>query len=285
MAQKSVPLLGTHLSIAHGYMQTIHDAQMLDCNAIQMFTHSARSWNAKNIAPDEKKEFIAEKHKLGLTVISHASYLINIGSPKSATLNHSQALLSKELEYCHELAIPYLVLHPGACLESDITICINQIAQTLDHVLSTHTGNTMILLENMAGQGSTIGARFEELAEIRQRTHHKKRIGFCLDTCHAFSAGYAFDTKKNYENFMGTIDKTIGIDHIKIIHINDSATPYDSHKDRHEHIGKGTIPLLSFSLIMNDQRFSTIPKILETPKDANFEFDKKNLTLLRSLIQ
>ena len=163
-----------------------------------------------------------------------------------------------------------------------------QIADLLQQALfATKECDVMVLLETMAGQGYTIGAQFENLAFIRQHIAAKSRIGFCVDTCHIFAAGHKFDTKESYLSLMHEIDKTLGISHIKLFHVNDSKKDLGSKVDRHEHIGEGKIPLAAFSLLLHDTNFINVPKILETPKERDREAqdDIKNIEKLKSLLK
>ena len=176
-----------------------------------------------------------------------------------------------------------LVLHPGANLDGDIAESLLLVAQTLDEILEKVPGKTKILLENMAGQGSTICSTFEQLATVRSKSHHKKRIGVCFDTCHAFAAGYDFRSEKTYEAMWKEFDNTVGIEHIHAIHLNDSKKGLGSHVDRHESIGKGELGLKSFELLMNDKRFFDVPKLLETPYETLEDYIP-NLKTLRKLL-
>lgn len=279
-------LVGAHMSISGGLDKSIERGESIGCTAIQIFTHSNRQWHIAPLNQGQREAFLEkQKNSFIETVIAHASYLLNIGSPNQATRNQSIKTLTKELDRCHELGIKSLVLHPGAHLTSSKEECLVTIAQSLDKALEEAEGSTMILLENMAGQGSVVGDTFEDLAAIRGLTHHKKRIGFCVDTCHAYAAGYHFSTPKTYVEFWEQIDALIGLEHVKAMHLNDSKTICGSHVDRHEHIGKGSLGLEPFKLIMNDARFRDIPKILETPKETDeLQSDAKNLETLKELI-
>lgn len=278
-------LLGAHMSIAGGLHNALTAGESIDCTAIQLFTHSNRQWALKPLTAQEIERYLdCLKDSPIQIVIAHASYLLNIGSPNIATRTRSTQALIEELERCQHLKIPYLVLHPGAALTSSPEECMQHISDQINQVLEAVPGNSMILLENAAGQGSTVGSTFEQLAQIRKNIHHKTRIGICFDTCHAFVAGYNFSTRKSYTEMWDQFDTIIGLEHLKVIHLNDSKKGLNSHVDRHDHIGAGKIGLEAFKLIMNDIRFSKIPKILETPKDKNLEHDIENLTTLKNLL-
>lgn len=281
---KKTLLLGAHISIAGGFEQAIIRGESIGCTAIQIFTKSNRQWNAKPI-PQETSTLFKEAVRASSiqTVIAHAAYLINIGSPHNETRNKSIQSLMQELHRCQQLTIPYLVLHPGSRGSSSSKECLTAIAQALNQVLDTVPGTTMILLETMAGQGSNVCYHFEQLASVYELCHHKDRIGICFDTCHAFAAGYDLTTQSSYQETWKRFDHILGLDLLKAIHINDSKKGCGARVDRHEHIGKGMIGNECFQLLFNDTRFFTIPKILETPKDSLAD-DLRNIQHIESLI-
>ncbi len=284
MNKKKTLLLGAHMSVSGGYEQALIRGESIGCTTIQIFTKSNRQWHAK---PIEEHDALAFKEALRQSsiksVIAHASYLINLGSSQKATEEKSVIALIDELERCELLGIKALVLHPGSTGTFTKEEGIKQIGNNLNKALEQTTSSTMILLENMAGQGSAVGSTFEELGLIRHNTHHKKRIGFCFDTCHVFAAGYDISSPDSYNAVWDSFDALIGLEHLKAMHINDSKQKLCSHKDRHEHIGKGHIGLKGFEYLMNDPRLIDIPKILETPKET-LEDDLKNLQVLKGLI-
>lgn len=278
-------LLGAHLSIGGGLEQSLIVAQTIHCTCVQIFTHSNRQWHLAPLTQQDIDLFKQTQKETGIaTAVTHCSYLINIASPKKNVLMLSIKTLSQELARCQELGIPYLVIHPGACLQSSVDDGIAHVVEALDRACKENPGPCMILLENMAGQGSTLGATFEQLATIRAASGYKKRIGFCLDTCHMFAAGYDFTTPASYQKCMQHIDKTIGLNAIKVIHLNDSKGDQNSHVDRHTNIGDGKIGLTAFKLLMNDPRFFGISKILETPHDETLKACVRDLSTLKSLV-
>jgi deoxyribonuclease-4 len=288
MNKSSKPLLGAHLSVAGGLHNAIHLAQELDCTAVQIFTHSNRQWAFKLPTLEAAQEFInAQKASSVQTVVVHASYLMNPASPEESSRKKAVHMLKMELEACALLKIPYLVLHPGSRLDSELKTALSNCAQTINQALAQDdTGSTKILIENMAGQGSVIGSTLEELQEIYHHITHKDRVGFCFDTCHAFAAGYDFaTTQEAYVAFWKKFDALLGREKLHVIHVNDSLKPLGSRVDRHTDIGKGKIAVDAFSYIMNDDEFRKVAKIIETPKGLGLEEDKKNLDLLRSLIK
>lgn len=279
------PLLGAHMSIAGGLYKAIERGESINCSAIQIFTKSNRQWHAKELLKEDIKLFIKTWQASATVsiVVAHASYLINIGSPKNDIATKSATALYDELKRAESLQIPYLILHPGASLGTNEIECLDRITTQLDHVLQYATGQTKITLEVMAGQGSNIGYTFEQLAYIRNKATYKNYIGICFDTCHAWAAGYVFNTPNSYKNLWEHFDKIIGLDHLHVIHLNDSKAALKSRKDRHAHIGEGTLGLEAFQLILNDTKLKNVPKILETPKDSLAD-DEKNLEILRKLI-
>lgn len=284
MYKKSV-LLGAHMSIAGGFARAIERGESIGCTCIQIFTKSNQQWHAKALDEQEVAAFKQKQHASAIkTVIVHASYLINIGSDKEEIYKKSVAALAIELQRCHALNIPYLVLHPGSRGESTLEECLQQISAALDSVLEENPGKTMILLENTAGQGSSVGNTFEQLATIRKHATHKTRIGFCFDTCHAFAAGYDFTDTKKYHALWRKFDEVIGLTHLKAMHLNDSKKECDSHVDRHEFIGKGKLGLETFSLIMNDPHLEDVPKILETPANELADY-RLDMDILEKLLK
>lgn len=278
-------LLGAHVSISGGFDQAIHRAVELGCNTMQIFLKSNRQWAARPINQQEIEQFKkAQIESSVCIVVAHSTYLVNIGAPDNEINRKSVACLRLELERCGKLGIPYLVIHPGAYLQSSQEECIEIIIKNLNAILAHDHGTTMILLENTAGQGTTVGFTFEQLAYIMKQVTQPERIGICLDTCHAFVAGYDFRTTETYQVFMQHIDATVGIERLKVIHINDSKKGLGSRVDRHEHIGKGQIGLEVFRLIVNDPRLYKIPKILETPDEPEGA-DRQNMAIIQKLVK
>jgi len=283
MKEKKI-LLGAHITIGKGLAKAIEYGQEIGCTAIQIFTKSNRSYFVKKLNAEEIQAFKETKKNSDIKcVITHTSYLINVGSKNADTEKKSVSSLKEELSRCELLGIPYLVLHPGSHLGAGEEKCIKKIAKNLDIVLEKATGKTKILLENMAGQGTSVGYKFEHLKQIRDLCKYKKLIGVCFDTCHAYAAGYDFSDPQSYKETFKKFGQILGLTRLMAIHLNDSKTELGSRKDRHENIGKGKIPLKAFELIMKDKRFSQIPKILETPVDKNFTQYKRELKLLKKL--
>lgn len=277
-------LLGAHMSIAGGLELSYHRAEEIGCTAMQIFTKSNRQWRATNLTDETIRLFHATQHTSRIQeTIAHASYLINLGTADQTIHTQSIQALKQELVRCYQLTIPYLVLHPGSRGITDEQSCLNRISDSLNFVLSSTPGTTRILLENMAGQGSSVCYSFDQLGYIIKKSEFPNRIGVCFDTCHAFAAGYAFSTSSQYTQMWQEFNELIGIHALYVIHVNDSKKENGSRVDRHEDIGKGKIGLKAFEFIMNDTALSGIPKILETPR-ATLEDYLSNMRILRDLV-
>jgi len=280
------PLIGAHISIAGGLEQALYRGASIGCTAIQIFTHSNRSWIMPPLDDAQIDVFFQAKKETGITSIAvHASYLINLASPKQLVYSRSIQALCDELARCELLKIPFLVLHPGSPLGETAEYGITRISEALATIFTTVPHhNTLLLLENMAGQGYTLGSRLEELAAIHTAIADRKRLGFCIDTCHAFAAGYSFTDPSSYQQFWNTCHTILGKKSVQLIHVNDSQGAYNSRVDRHADIGKGNIGIQAFSALINDPSLMHIPKILETPHNSLAD-DQRNLECLRSLLK
>ena len=272
------------MSIAGGLSEALTRGASINCTAIQIFTKSNRQWAPKEPTQEEIDLFVKTQEETGIAqVLAHASYLINMGSPDPDIHRKSVIAATKELKVCEDLKIPFLVIHPGSYTTSTPEQAIIAIAQGIEKIMHHVPGSSMILLETMAGQGTVVGRTFKELAAIRELISEKHRIGICLDTCHVFAAGYDIATEEGYTSLWKDFDKTIGLSHLKAFHLNDSKKERGSCVDRHEDIGKGEIGLEGFRFLMNDERFFSLPKILETPK-ADLLDDARNMATLKKLL-
>lgn len=284
MHSKKTILLGAHMSITGGFEQAIYRGESIGCTAIQIFTKSNRQWHAKEITDQEallfKNSMSASSIKM---VIAHATYLINLGSPNKLTAEKSTIALTEELRRCDQLNIPYLVVHPGSHVGSGEAACIQQVIESINYALEQANNNVTLLLETMAGQGTSICYQFESIAAIINACNFPHKIGVCLDTCHVFVAGYDFRDQKTYKELWHKFDTIIGFKKLKAIHLNDSKKELGSRVDRHTDIGKGHLGLEAFRLIMNDKNLIGIPKILETPK-TTLDEDRHNMETLYELI-
>jgi deoxyribonuclease IV len=281
-------ILGAHMSIAGGYFRAVELAHENGCDCVQLFTKNNNQWRAKDLADADAEKFQSALARLGIRhPIAHDSYLINLASPDPALWTKSLDALVIELLRAEKLGIPYLVTHPGAYTDSCESQGLERIVAALDAAHRQTAGITArVLLENTAGQGTCLGWRFEHLGEILRGVAERERLGVCLDTCHALAAGYPLESRLQYEATIAALDRAVGLDYVKAIHLNDSKHPLGSRVDRHEHIGRGKLGLDSFRHLLNDRRFRDTPMYLETPKEqeAGEEMDVVNLRVLRGLI-
>lgn len=280
--------LGAHMSMAGGFDKAIERGLRAGCQTIQIFTKSNNQWAAPPISKEQVALFSQAVEESQVSpVFSHCAYLINVGSPKKEVFEKSKQALVVEVERATTLGLSFVILHPGAHLESGEAACIKQIATAVASVLKQTKGSSVkILYEISAGQGTTVGHRFDQLAELLERTGMPERTGICLDTCHLFAAGYDLRTKAAYEKTFKEFDRVVGLKKVQVVHLNDSKKELGCRVDRHEHIGKGQIGLEGFRCLMNDPRLRHLPMVLETPKDEEtLAEDIMNLKLLRSLVK
>ena len=282
-----IPLLGSHVPTIGGVSTAIERGVGIGCTAIQIFVKNNMQWFAKPLPEADAKAFAEHplRGKLG-SVVAHAGYLINLGV--EGTENHEKSLrsLSDELLRCEQLGIRSLVLHPGSHLGKGVAEGTACVARNLDLLHAEHPGlKVRIALETTAGQGACLGAKFEEIAEILSAVKAPERLEVCLDTAHAFAAGYDLSAPKGAERTFGEFDRTIGLKRLTILHINDSKAALGSRVDRHDNLGKGKIGLETFRWIMNAPELSGIPKILETPKGKDLAEDVEAMALLRSFLK
>jgi deoxyribonuclease-4 len=276
--------LGAHMSIAGGLPTALERGKATGCSIIQLFLKNQVQWAAKPLKQEEIAEFKRLQAATGIhTVFAHSTYLINLCSPVDDEWKRSVNAFHDELERAEALGLPYVVVHPGSHKGAGVEAGIARIVDALDELHRRTQGyRVQILLENNAGAGNMIGSRFEELQAILNRIGDPERIGFCLDTCHLFAAGYDIRTESAYESTMAAFDRIVGLHRVKAFHLNDAKKGLGSGLDRHEHIGQGQIGVDAFSFLLNDPRVASLPMSLETPKD-NDESDPKNLALLSSL--
>lgn len=261
-------------------------ADVLGIGSCQLFSKNERQWLAKPLDPGVVDHFHQEVERSGIRdLVIHDSYLINLASPKDDILAKSMTAFQDELERSDLLGVPYLVTHPGAHTGSGTEAGIAQFAASLNRIFDFVPDNrTITCLETTAGQGTTLGRTFEELAAIIDLVEAKDRVGICLDTCHIFAAGYEIRTPDGYAATMEQFGSLIGFGKLKVVHLNDSKNPLGSFKDRHDHIGDGEIGLEGFRNLVNDSRFDGMIGILETEKDDGNEHDLRNLATLKDLV-
>jgi deoxyribonuclease IV len=277
-------LLGAHMSISGGVFNAIEHGLNTGCASIQIFTKNNNQWRAKPLADEEIEKFLTAQKESGISpVVAHTAYLINLATPGDEIYQKSLAALIDEIERADKLKIADLVLHPGSPLDQGVEYGMKKIIDSLNYCIEkTPDAKTRVALECTAGQGSHLGFKFEQIAEMIDGVEDKNRVSVCVDTCHIFAAGYDIRTKDAYEATVAAFKKIIGLKYLKVIHLNDSIKALGSRVDRHTHIGQGEIGKDAFRFIMQDERFDSIPKLLETPKDGEeYEADKKNLAILR----
>lgn len=277
--------IGAHMSVAGGFENSISSGLEIGCEAVQIFVKSNRSWTTREVNPDEFETF--KKARSDQTNISsifcHGTYLVNLAAEDNAVLQKSITCFELEYDLSTKLGLDYLVFHPGAPKKMGVEKGIAQIAKSLNNITTKFPDSPVrILLENTAGQGSTIGRTFVELKEILDKLDEQKRYGVCFDTCHAFCAGYDISKEDTYEKVMKDFDNEIGLDRLLAFHINDSENEAGSNRDRHAHIGEGLIGVEGFRWLINDARFTDHPGALETPDSEKFPQDIEKLKGLRA---
>lgn len=278
---------GAHMSISGGLAKAFARGESVGCEAMQIFSKSERQWAAKPILPEDAAAFRAEQARSGIgPVVVHDSYLINLAAPADELWEKSIAAFAHELERCQQLGIPYIVTHPGAHTGSGEEAGLQREAVALERLFAEGVGgDTMVLLETTAGQGSCLGNRFEHLARLFELLPgHHARLGVCVDTCHIFAAGYDIRDAERYAATFAELDRVVGLANVRCFHLNDSQKDLGSRVDRHAPIGQGCIGQEAFRLLVNDPRFHGLPMIIETPKGDDMAEDRENLGLLRSLV-
>lgn len=274
-------LVGAHTSASGGSQNALYEGRDIGATTIQLFTSNQKQWNGRKIAEEEITLWEKALSETGIqNVMSHDSYLINLGSPSPEALDKSKKAFRDEIERCHLLKIPYLNFHPGAATGSSEEQCLETIAESLlemEKIL--HKGNTRLLLETTAGQGTSVGNRFEHLNFIIQAVHKKIPIGVCIDTCHIFAAGYDIRTEEAWKKTLSQFDEIVGLNHLFAFHLNDSMKPLGSRVDRHAGLGEGEIGLECFKFLMTHPKVKHLPKYLETP--VGLDGWKKEIALLK----
>jgi deoxyribonuclease-4 len=273
-------LLGAHEPIAGGVSRAFERAEADGADCLQIFTRNARGWAAKPLEDDEVARFRGEARRTGKPVAAHSSYLINLCSPDPEIRRKSWSALADELGRCERLGIAGLIFHPGSHPEEAEGIRV--VAEGMTRALEKVPGKVRLLVENTAGQGTALGWRFEHLAAIRAAvpSPHRRRVGVCVDTCHAFAAGYDISTEDGYDRTLRDLDRAVGLSNVRAFHLNDSKKGLGCRVDRHEHIGEGALGVETFRRLVNDARFAAVPGFVET--DSRW---KENIAVLRSLVR
>jgi len=279
--------LGAHLGTTDGLAEAVREGRKIGCDSLQIFSKSPRMWSGPPIAPAAAEEFrrAVEAERIRATAVHHG-YLANLASPKAFVLKRSRTAFLDEARRADLLGVDGLIFHPGAHLGSGIETGIHTIAASLKGILEkTPESRVRFLLENAAGQGTTIGSRFEELAAVLAEVDRPDRLGVTLDTCHLFAAGFDFRDEHRYGELVDHVDKVLGWATVRAFHLNDAKAPLGSHLDRHENIGKGQIGAEGFRPLVNDARWRETPGYLETPLDENgYSLYAAGLRTLRSLL-
>ena len=276
--------IGAHVSISGSLDMAVDNAVERECNAFQIFTRNPRSWFAKDLDPDQVKKFKEKLQKSRIdrmATCAHMPYLPNLSSPDEDGYQKSIKSMTQEIERCHELGIPYLVTHLGSHKGSGEENGIRRLVGALNKVAETNA-DVIILLENTAGQKNSVGSDFTQLEEIFSKCKPSKKFGICLDTCHAFVAGYDLRTKEDVTKAIKKFDDSIGLENLKILHLNDSKGELNSNRDRHDHIGLGEIGKEGLGEIVKIMNKNNIPIVLETPID-DIRDDFENISKAKSL--
>ena len=284
-------LLGAHVSTAGGCRNAPARGAEIGATAIQVFTKQPNRWAEVQLADDDCLAFRLALAEHGVAYANaHDSYLINLATPDALLLDRSYAAFAAELRRANELGLDALVTHPGNATDGDVPRGLAQNADMIERALEEMGGSSMVLLETTAGSGKVLGSRFEQLAEMiaRMGPAVRDRVGVCVDTCHVYAAGY--DLRGDYDGVINELADVIGLDRVRLFHLNDSATPLASRRDRHAHIGEGSLGDEPFRRLMNDPRFAAVPMVLETPKEHPenpkdlVTLDRQNLARLRGYI-
>ena len=288
--------IGAHMSVAGGVSRAVDRALLHGCEALQIFSRNASQWHPKPLDPSEVKAFRTRVDETGITpVVSHASYLINLATTFSALRQQSIAAFVDELDRAETLGLMGVVIHPGTCTAGSEEEGLRLIADAIRQAFKARPRRkTLVLLEHTAGQGRTLGYRFEHLAAIIEHLRGSARVGVCLDTCHLVASGYDIVSESGYRKTFDAFDRIVGIGRLKVFHGNDSKKPCGSRVDRHEHIGHGYLDEAPFRRLLHDRRFAGLPILIETEKSkssgragaiAADPLDMQNLDALRRLRQ
>jgi len=279
--------LGMHVSIAGSVDKAVENAMKLKCKGFQMFTRNPREWTVKGLVDEEVKTFRAKLESSGIdknAICAHMPYFPNLSSPQEDVYKKSVDILIEEVHRCGLLGIPYLVIHLGSHMGAGMEFGIRNLVDACNLATENVKNNVTILLENSAGTRNTIGSKFEEIRRILDQVEPGIRFGVCLDTCHAFAAGYDLRSSKDVDEVIDEFDKVVGLEELKIVHLNDCRGDLNSNMDAHEHIGMGYIGEEGFASILTNEALKSLPFIMETPID-NRRDDNGNLKKSRELAQ
>lgn len=274
--------VGVHISIAGSLDLAVDRAKKAGCDVFQIFSRNPRGWGFSPLSEESCDSFRSKIRSGNLIPVDHMPYLPNLASPKSDIYNKSIAALTAELDRCEQLGIPYLVTHIGHHLGDGIAGGRIRVINAINTALSKSDNSVMLLLENTAGEKNSVGSSFENISGIMDGLENQHRIGVCFDTCHAFAAGYELRTEAGIQETLTQFDEQIGIDNLRIIHLNDTRGGLGSSLDRHEHIGMGFIGEGGFRLLLHHPDFTALPLVCETPVDDRRD-DAGNIAKVREL--
>ena len=285
-------LLGAHVSTAGGCRNAPQRGADIGATAIQIFTKQPNRWAEVVLADEECDLYRGAVHTHGVAyAVAHDSYLINLATPDPVLRDRSLAAFRGELRRAFRLGLDALVTHPGNATDGDMARGLWQNAELIEQAMEEEGGTVEVLLETTAGSGKVLGSTFEQLRQMIDRISpaHQARVGVCLDTCHVYAAGY--DLREDYEGVVARFADVIGLERLRLFHLNDSMTPFASKRDRHAGIGEGSLGDEPFRRLMNDERFAAVPRVLETPKELpedpkdQVTMDRRNLARLRSFLE
>ena len=277
--------LGFHISIAQGFSKVVEKAQKTNCETIQLFSRNPRGWKYSDLDRNEIEQFKAKRASSNIfPCFLHLPYLPNLAAIKEELYTKSINSLCEDLRRAETLSTPFLIIHMGSRVTLSEEEAIEKVVRGINQSLQRVPNQVMILLENTAGQGTELGFKFSQLQKILSGVENKKRIGICLDTAHAFQAGYDISTRKGLDETLNEFDRLIGLKHLHLLHLNDSKVPLASHSDRHWHIGKGYIGLEGFRNIVNHPLLTHLPGIMETPR-KHMKDDLRNMRVMRRLVE
>jgi deoxyribonuclease-4 len=276
---------GFHVSISGGFSLAVQRAHELGCTTMQIFSRNPRGWTVKPLDKEDIAGFKQLREQFDIVpVFVHTNYLINLASTKPDLYERSIEQFVIDLERTEHLGAEYLVTHLGSASGQEPAWMIDRVATALNMAMELHKPEAMILLENTAGEKGDVGYTFEQVSDVIARLKNAHKIGVCYDTCHGFAAGYDIRTKQGVDAIAAKIDRTVGLGRLKGMHLNDCLRDFDSHVDRHWHIGEGKIGEDGFKALLNHKAFKDIPKIMETPKETD-EDDPRNMKKVRSLVK
>jgi deoxyribonuclease IV len=278
-------MVGLHVSVAGSLDLAFDRAQEVNATTFQIFTRNPNQWKFKPIPGETVAAFREKRKRSGFRrVVDHMPYLPNLASPDRSTMKISRYTLDEELKRCDSLEIDYLVIHLGSHLGKGSAVGVTNIAAACNLALAASGGETMILLENMAGQKNSVGARFEELRAILDSVHDESRVGVCFDTCHSFACGFDLSSEEAVRQTLGLFEEVVELDRLKVVHLNDSKGPLGSRLDRHENIGKGKIGKRGIKAFLHYPGIVERPLIMETPY-ADVKTMERSIKLVRTLLQ